>query len=330
MSEFKICLIGCGFMTNSGHGPSCKKYAETHEDVRLTACCDINIDAARAVCEKFGFEKAYTDYDDMLDKEKPDAVLVITPPQITAEAAIAVLKRNIPAVIEKPPGMDREQIMQIHNTAMEHNTPARAAFNRRYTPLVGALCEQIDKANAEILDVSCMFVRVGRTDADFSTTAIHGIDTVRYIAKSDYKEARFSYADIDYNGKKVTNISVSAVMENNASASLTFLPCGGCVSERISVTLKGYTFFLYLPVWGGVDAPGKLVCMKDGQVYKTISGDELVGEYTLHESNGFYNESADFFDMLRERKRPVSDIISGMDGVELARCIRERKEVYKK
>jgi len=39
---FRICLIGCGGMANSGHGPSAELYAKRYSDTELSACCDIN------------------------------------------------------------------------------------------------------------------------------------------------------------------------------------------------------------------------------------------------------------------------------------------------
>lgn len=328
MKEFRICLIGCGFMTQSGHGPSCKKYADEHENTVLAACCDINPEAAKATCEKFGFKKAYTDYVEMVNEEKPDVVMAITPVSLTKEISTKLLEMKIPVILEKPPGLDSDETVAIHEAAIKNNTPARAAFNRRYTPLVRALKEEMEKTNSEVLDVSCMFVRVGRRDADFSTTAIHGIDTVKFLAGSDYKDVNFRYKDIVYEDTTVTNIQMSSVMENGATTSATFLPCGGCVVERISVTMTDHTFFLFLPVWGGADAPGKLVCMRGGQEYKTIHGEDLVSEYSLHESNGFYNESASFFDLLRAGERPTSDVITGKSSVEIAHCIRQRKDKY--
>lgn len=328
MNEFRICLIGCGGMTRNGHGPSCKKYAEEHENTVLAACCDINIEAAENACKEFGFKKAYTDYIEMVEKEKPDVVMAITPVFLTKEVSTKLLDMKIPVILEKPPGMDADETMAIHNAAIKNNTPARAAFNRRYTPLVRALKDEIEKSGSPVLDVSCMFVRVGREDDDFSTTAIHGIDTVKFLSGSEYKDVSFRYNDIIHGGKTVTNIQLSAVMENGATASATFLPCGGCVVERISVTTTDHTFFLFLPVWGGADAPGKLVCMKGGAEYKTIEGGDLVGEYSLHESNGFYDESASFFDLLRAGERPESDVITGKTSVEIAHFIRQRKDKY--
>ena len=85
-----------------------------------------------------------------------------------------------------------------------------------------------------------------------------------------------------------------------------------------------------LPVWDGSDVPGEIICMKDDTVYKVISGDDLVESYSLHESNGFYSASQGFFDMLRNGERPVSDVISGKDSVEISDCIRFRKTKYAK
>ena len=69
MKEFKICLIGCGQMTKDGHGLSCQKYANEHEGVVLAACCDINLEAAEFACKEYGFQRAYTDYLEMVEQE---------------------------------------------------------------------------------------------------------------------------------------------------------------------------------------------------------------------------------------------------------------------
>ena len=265
----------------------------------------------------------------MYDKlSSSGTILVITPVNLTKEVSIVLLERKIPILLEKPPGMNVEENRKIHEAAINNNVPARVAFNRRYTPLLRTLKEEIIRIGEPVLDVDCMFVRAGRKDDDFSTTAIHGIDTVRYLSESEYRNVSFRYQNIIVDDKTVTNIKMSAVMHNGSTTSITFLPCGGCVVERITVTLSGYSLFLYLPVWGGIDAPGKLVCTKNKGIYKIIQGEELVQQYTLHESNGFYDESRIFFDELREGKWPESDVITGHTSVAIAQCIREKKELY--
>ena len=128
------------------------------------------------------------------------------------------------------------------------------------------------------------------------------------------------------NDKPVTNILINGKMENGANATLHFMPCGGCVVERITVTTLDHTFFLELPVWGGMDTPGKLVCTKGGKTYKTIIGDK----HTLHESNGFYDESRIFFDALRNGEALTSDVNTGSYAVSIADHIRHRKTTYTK
>ena len=82
--SFTICTIGCGSHASAVHGPSYQKYKRLHADVRLAACCDVNEQAAANYRNTFGFERYYTDLDRMLDAEKPDAVGLVVPVELTA------------------------------------------------------------------------------------------------------------------------------------------------------------------------------------------------------------------------------------------------------
>lgn len=326
--SFKICLIGCGYMTKAGHGPACHKYASLHSDAMLAACCDINIDAAREVSQKFGFLRVYTDYKHMIDIEKPDVVMVITPEHLTKQVSIDVINSGCAVFLEKPPGLNRTQAEQIHTAALDKNIPARVAFNRRYMPIIRRLKDEIAGLDKPISHINYMFVRHERMDADFAATAIHGIDTACFIADSGYVNASFRYQDVSYHGKIITNTTIGAVFENGATAALTFMPVGGCRIERATVILQDTTYFLELPFQGGFDNPGRIICIEGNEITKNISGIELVPTDTFFESNGFYDESASFFDLLRSGKRPVSDIDSGFASVDISSHMRDKKMGY--
>jgi predicted dehydrogenase len=47
--KFNICVVGCGHIANSHHGPAYQKYAAENPGVDLTARCDIEVQRA----EKF-------------------------------------------------------------------------------------------------------------------------------------------------------------------------------------------------------------------------------------------------------------------------------------
>ena len=94
------------------------------------AICDVD-ESATAKYPQF---KAYTDYKEMLDTEKPDVVHVCTPHYLHAEMAIYALERDINVLCEKPLCMSREEIDAILKA--EENSKAQLAvcFQNRYTP----------------------------------------------------------------------------------------------------------------------------------------------------------------------------------------------------
>lgn len=324
---FKICLIGCGNMAYSGHGPSCRLYAERYPDTELTACCDLREERVALFQREFGFKRGYSDYHEMLNTEKPDAVLVLTPVHLTAEVSIDVLRMGYNVILEKPPGVSVEEAMAIHNCAVENGVHARVALNRRYMPLLRTLKEEIAACGQKPVFADCQFLRVGRTDADFCTTAIHAIDSVRYILEQDYSEARFDYQDYAYkNDRQGTNFHIRALYEGGAVSNISFLTSSGCVVERIFVSCTDYAFFLEMPVWNGMDMPGRLVCATAGKAYK-----EIIGTLdTMYESSGFYGESECFFNEIRAGAAPYSDVAGSAQAVAIADAMRHREKEYRK
>jgi len=323
---FRICMIGCGGMAKTGHAPSVKKYAAETPDTVLAACCDVELCKATFFAQEFGFEHAYTDYHEMLAKEKPDVVLVLVPVKFTAMVAMDVMNAGYSVIMEKPPGMNVQETKAIHECAVRNNVHARVAFNRRYMPLVDALVKEIRACGKSINHADCHFIRCARTEADFCTTAIHGIDTMKYIMSCDYRKAQFTYQDYLYQGNSICNYYIAAEFENGATANINFIRCGGCVVERLHVSAEDYSFFAELPVWSGMDSPGKITCSHLGEVYKTIIGDKD----TMYESSGFYDENASFFDMLRNGAEAFSDVETGIQSVEIADLLRNRVKEYVK
>lgn len=322
---FKIAMIGCGAMAESGHAPAVHAYARRYANTALVACCDTRADRATLFTEKFGFARAYTDWREMIARETPDAVLLLVPPAATAPLSMEIMRAGTNILLEKPPGLHADDARAIHACAIENHVHARVAFNRRYMPLLSALREEIACVGETVQFVDCQFLRVGRTDADFCTTAIHAIDSVRTIVGQDYASAQFTYQDFAYTAeRRGTNYYMRAQFTGGAEANISFLTCSGCVAERILVVARNHAFQLELPVWNGIDMPGRLVCMTRGSAYKTV-----VGEYdTLFESNGFYGESESFFEEIRSGAAPASDVITGVQPVEIADAMRARAEGY--
>src|SRR5947207_508464 len=97
MSDIRFALIGCGRIV--------KNHAEPLTEIRgatLAAVCDINIERAKAVSEKFKVPM-YSNYHTMLARENIDVVNIITPSGMHPfhlNDVISRYKKHI--VIEKP------------------------------------------------------------------------------------------------------------------------------------------------------------------------------------------------------------------------------------
>jgi predicted dehydrogenase len=326
----KVCQIGCGEHARVAHGPSQRRCAIERSDLVLAACCDLDPDRADSFRRDFGYARAFTDPAAMLDTERPDAVVVVVPVARTVEVGSLVLARGIPLLLEKPPGETVAEVDRLIAAAEKGGptVPHQVAFNRRFAPLVRELRRRIEEAGP-LQHAHYEMTRVERRDPDFSTTAIHGLDAVRYLAGADFAEARFRYRDLPELGPGVADIFVDAVMTSGATAHLAFCPVAGVLVERAAAHAHGHTLFLHVPMWGGVDSPGRLWHFEGGKLRADLGGD-LVGDGTaLFELGGFYGETAAFLDAVAEGGEPSPSLRESRQSVEIAQQIRERRSEYR-
>ena len=322
--SFKINTIGCGQLANSHHGPAQVMYASRHPGVKLTACCDINLAKASSFAQEFGFQRAYSDIFKMLESENPDAVCLFVPPALICELSCQILELGYPLLLEKPPGMTVAELDRMIAVAEKTSTPNQVAFNRRYIPLVQQLKQVIAHQNP-IYNLRYDFCRIGRTDRDFSTTTIHGIDTVRFLAGSDFADIHIDYQTLEISGEQAANIFIQGTLQSGATTQVNFTPVSGAVLERATLHAYDQVTFLQLPIWNGFDSPGRLVQVQAGRVVTEITGPEVSGSAEDFVLNGFYAENAAFFDDIRAGNAPAGDLQSARQSVQIAEAIRNRR-----
>ena len=324
-----VCTIGCGSLSSTVHGPSYVKYASLYPDTHFAACCDLNEDAARAYAARFGFSRYYTDYRQMIEQERPDAVCIIVPDTVTADIACSVLAYGCAAFIEKPPGKTLAEAQRILDAAEASGAPTQVAFNRRFVPMVRAAKRALkEEADVPIRHIQYDFQRVARRDKDFSTTAIHGIDTVRHLAGADFESVRFEYVPFPEEGPGVCNIFLFGRFTTGATAALSFLPLTGAVVERATIVLGSSTLFVDIPIWDGLDAPGRLLVCRNGGRAALVDGAQTNDGPNMFEQSGFYAENRSFFEDVRMSRRPACDMRCALQSVEIAQAIRDRKSEY--
>ena len=325
----KLATIGCGEHATGSHGPALAFYAARHPATELLACCDLDPGKAERYRARFGFARAYTDLRRMLDTERPDAVSLVAPVERTCELACLILGWGFPLLMEKPPGRTIAEVDRM--IAAAGGVAHQVAFNRRFAPLLRELKREVDAhvAPAELQHVHYEMTRVGRREPDFSTTAIHGVDAVRYLAGSDYAEIHFRYQALPAAGPGVANVLLDAMMASGASAQLAFCPTAGVVVERAVVHGRDHTFYAYVPMRDAFDAPGRLQHLEKGELKRDAKGSELADSPEPFVHGGFYGEYVAFLDALGAGRPPSPGLREARQSVAVAECIRERKGEYR-
>ena len=101
-SKTKIGVIGCGQISDAY-----LKASETFDNIKVTACADINMEAAKAKAEEYNI-KALT-VDKLLADPEIEIVINLTIPKVHAEIAIKTLEAGKHAYAEKPLAISTEE-----------------------------------------------------------------------------------------------------------------------------------------------------------------------------------------------------------------------------
>ena len=128
----KIAVVGAGAHSRTNHGPALRRCKEElGASLSLVAVCDLQRERAERYAADFGFARAYEDLDELMDRERPDGIVAVTPIEHTEAVAEQIMRRGIPLVVEKPPGSDEEQARRLVDLADGLGAPHMVSFNRQ-------------------------------------------------------------------------------------------------------------------------------------------------------------------------------------------------------
>jgi predicted dehydrogenase len=101
----------------AGRGASFRPVIDAIDGVRVRAVCDIREDALTEARGLLGAESAYTDYEEMLETGRVDAVLIGTPMPLHVPQSIAALERGIHVLSEVPAGVSIKECKDLVRAA---------------------------------------------------------------------------------------------------------------------------------------------------------------------------------------------------------------------
>jgi predicted dehydrogenase len=120
----------------------CLQYAP----VELVAVCDRREDRAREFARLFGAAAAYADHQEMLAREKPQVVFIVTGYDADARPtypplAMDVMRAGAHAWIEKPPAASTEEIRSMMAVEAETGRFTMVGFKKMFFPTVAKAAE---------------------------------------------------------------------------------------------------------------------------------------------------------------------------------------------
>ena len=118
------------------------------DDVMLAAVCDVDENRARALA---GGAATYTDWRKMVDREKPEAVLVCTPPATHREVAVPLLEGNINVYLEKPIARDLTDARAIVDAARASRAVCAVGYQWHALDLLDDLRRALDGQQVGLL-----------------------------------------------------------------------------------------------------------------------------------------------------------------------------------
>ncbi len=215
--KLRVAVIGCGRISVM-HLESCRMLGQD-----LVAVCDIKENVAKETAKKYGC-KAYTDYIEMLDKEKLDAVHICLPHYIHCKVSCAAIERGVAVICEKPMDISYEVAEQTVKFAEERGVPFGIIFQCRYNNAAKLVKRAYEEGRlGKILSARSVLTWKRANDyyldSDWKGTwdkegggvvidqAIHSIDLVNWVVNSKIKSVR---AALSKHSNKVCEVEDTA------------------------------------------------------------------------------------------------------------------------
>ncbi|WP_256761115.1 Gfo/Idh/MocA family protein [Cohnella sp. WQ 127256] len=338
MSQVRVGIIGTGSISEL----HLNSYAN-NPNVIITAICDVNEARARQVATKYGANKIFTDYRELMADTDIDAVSICTWNNTHAPISIAALQAGKHVLVEKPLCRTVEEAFEIEKAVKESGKLLQVGFVRRYDNNVQMIREFID--NGEFGEIyyakASSLRRLGNPGGWFSDIersgggplidiGVHVIDLcwylmgrpkVKTISANTYKKLGnrshiqhlSSYKSSDYNAAVNT-------VEDLANAIIRF-ENGASLVVDASFTLHAKKDESYIKLYGEkggfeIEPAIAIVTEKNNTIINIEpQTDSLAG---FNGDTAFQNEINHFIDCIVKGDKQISPV---EDGVEIMKIL---------
>ncbi|MEF3329779.1 Gfo/Idh/MocA family oxidoreductase [Oceanobacillus oncorhynchi] len=246
----KIKKLKAGFIGIGGVAATHLNILKKHKSVDIISVCDIaEVNAVRAA-EEIG-ARAYTDADDMLEKETLDVVFLCVPPFAHKDLEQKIVRKGIHLMVEKPVGLNMKEVYAKQEVIRKSGVICATGYCLRYLDTVQKAKEYL--AGKEIAMVRGYYLSsfvetpwyrtMSKSGGQLVEQATHIVDLIRYL-NGDFKKVYANMAlrvSEDIEDIDIPDVSsVNFTFENGA---IGHLDCSFTQKDhRMGVELLGKNF----------------------------------------------------------------------------------------
>ncbi len=128
--DLRLALIGAGNLARWEHLPNLKKIP----GVSLRAVQSASGARGKSYAERFGAAYSCSDYQEILNDQEIDVVLIATRHQYHFEQAYAAVKAGKHVFLEKPMALTDDECRRLFHAVNENGVQLTVGFNRRFAP----------------------------------------------------------------------------------------------------------------------------------------------------------------------------------------------------
>ncbi len=130
-----IGIVGCGAHAQIAHIPVFKK----NKDCNLRAICDTDVRKLDQLGAKYAIPKKYQDFQEMIEDEEIDAIVIATPNYLHTPMTISALKFGKDVLCENPLAINSKEAQEVVRVAKQTKKRVGVALTGRYRPDVQTL-----------------------------------------------------------------------------------------------------------------------------------------------------------------------------------------------
>ncbi len=315
--KLRIAFIGAGNRAVGSHYPSLSEM----KDVGICAVCELNEERRERVAAQFKIPGQYSDYQEMVEKEKPDAVYAIMPPHHVYDIAANIIEMGCNLIIEKPPALTSEQTRQLAILARKNKVITGVTLQRRFAPVI-RMGKEMCEAVGPVHTAEATFIKYtppgspptykGAVD-QLTVDGIHAVDTLRYLCGGDVESVA---SDVRRIG--ADHLTVFLAIVKFSSGATGFLKSGYKMGRRIFAVeahSEGISFY------GDPEEGGKVFTEGNVTPAKILDAHKLSRSQKPYRAHGEHTMNQHFMDCIREGRQPETNLDDALKTMELVEAI---------